>query len=98
MTIRWSSDSCDCIIDMETGTTNFEGWVQKCNLHKALTGQALLDGAATHNRTFQILEADQDDAVKRNTNTVSKRTEKASIIAAGPTEKNPRARRVRLGN
>jgi len=89
MTTRWLPDTCDCILLFQPGTTTFVQWEQRCDLHKALSGQTLLDTVLTHNRSFAIAMGVQNVKANRNANIATKIAAKAAIKAAGPTTINP---------
>jgi len=88
MTTRWLPDTCDCILLFTPGTTTFVQWEQVCDLHKALTGQTLLNTVIAHNLTFQISLPNQNNEGFRDTNVATKLAAKAAIIAGGATTKN----------
>jgi len=88
MTTRWSPDTCDCVLLFQVGTTTFVQWEQVCDLHKAFTGQTLLNTVIAHNLTFQISIPNQNNKMSRNANMATKIAAKAAIIAGGATLKN----------
>ncbi len=92
MTIIWSPDTCDCILEIDASENNVD-WIQKCDLHKALNDQAWIDAVVTHNLTFQISIGNQGMKANRTDNMVTKRAAKAAIKAGGATTKNPLAPR-----
>jgi len=85
MTIRWTPDTCNCIVDLEQGTTKYVDWVQKCEGHKDLDGQKLVDGIIKQCKKFQIKEDYTKDDM--NNNVIEKQKEKLRITKSGPVIK-----------
>ena len=50
--IRWSLDSCPCVVVYDDRDFTFVRWEKRCDEHKALDGQRLYDGIALHNKSF----------------------------------------------
>lgn len=85
MTIRWTPDTCNCIVDLEQGTTKYVDWVQKCLVHKDLNGQKLVDGIINQCKKFQIKENYTKQDMKNNV--IEKQNEKLKIAELGPVIK-----------
>lgn len=56
MTILWTPDTCLCIVEIEIVADNpiFINWIQKCQLHKNSSDQALVDQVAIQCRKYKI--------------------------------------------
>ena len=51
--MKWKPDTCDCIIECQSGNIGYISSVKKCNLHKRLpSNQAHLNAVLAHNKTF----------------------------------------------
>lgn len=91
MTIRYSPDTCSCIIFFENGSLKFVDWIQKCPGHADKDAQDLVDAIVAHNRSFQISITDQKSKTKRNENVKTKRAERNRIAKLGAaTRKIPK--------
>lgn len=90
MTLRWTPDTCYCILDYEivNGEAKFVGWVQKCHGHKDLDGQALFDECANNCKKYALSKADQKIRKKVLDNIKEKRDDKNKNFKAGPIVKN----------
>jgi len=55
MTTIYKPDTCQCEVEFHdvSGVPTYSNNFYRCEEHKALTGQALLDAVLTHNRSFQ---------------------------------------------
>ena len=87
MPTRWTLNTCDCIVIISgTDGETFVNWEQKCNEHKDLNDQALLDTILTHHRQY----ADQvgDTARQKADHATDRATEKARIRATGAPVRN----------
>lgn len=83
--IKYSPDTCDCVVEFDPNGSTFSRWHQRCFLHKDLDGQALLDAVLAHNRTFKIVNNATAKQVSKNV--TDKRTEKTRIQSLGQVEK-----------
>lgn len=88
MTIRYSPDTCSCIIDIAHGTFKYVNWVQKCPGHADKEAQDLVDTILTHNKSFSITKSDQKIKSKRKENVKLKRAEKNRIRKLGEVIKH----------
>lgn len=50
MSIRYSPDTCNCVILLESDCKTFFEWEKKCAKHKKFDGQKLFDEIAKTNR------------------------------------------------
>ena len=48
MTIEWSPDSCECILELSADLATLEDWAQKCHIHKGFANPDLLAEVKTH--------------------------------------------------
>ncbi len=85
MTIRYSPDTCGCVIDLEHGSEKFVDWVKKCPGHKDLDGQKLIDAIKTQCLKFQLQGEHTKEAVVANLKL--KRDEKANMKAVVVNDK-----------
>ncbi len=65
MTIEWSPDSCECILEVSDDIGTLEDWVQKCHIHKGFANPDLLAEVKTHcsglnNRFGQLTISEAD--------------------------------------
>jgi len=67
MTLEWSPDSCECILELSDDISTLEDWVQKCFIHKGFADPDLLDEVKTHcsgfNNRFGPITIDEADIV-----------------------------------
>jgi len=82
LTIRWTLDTCDCIIDLDMPNETFVAWVQVCQLHKDFNGQSLLNEVLAHNRTFDDRSENLTEEQKDQRNSL-RTTEKQRIRNMG---------------
>lgn len=68
MTLEWSPDSCECILETSDDIGTLEDWVQKCHIHKGFANPDLLAEVKTHCSGFNnrfgpisISQADKDE-------------------------------------
>ncbi len=86
MAIRYTPDTCDCIIEYDPTNVTYTNWVQKCFEHKDLDGQALQDAVFTHNQVYQVTGS--ESPVELATNRADKQAEKIRIRGLGAVTKN----------
>lgn len=48
--IRYSPDTCDCVIIVDPQFSRLETWEQKCQIHKNINDNALLNVILAHNK------------------------------------------------
>jgi len=91
--LRWTVDSCPCVIQFDPATGTFVTWESRCDEHKLLDSQALYDAVLIHNNGFNnqysvgptpTRQELEDEAVRIRGIKV---TEKDRITRAGPTER-----------
>jgi len=91
--LRWTVDSCPCVIQFDPATGTFVDFEARCDEHKLLVFQALFDAVLIHNNGFNNqfsvgptpTEQEIEDEVVRVTGL--KIAEAARIRANGPTER-----------
>ncbi len=82
MTTRWLSDCCQCIIELDNET--FVDFIQRCQIHKGFTRQALVTEVLSHNRSFPVTKVGtRPTAAELAVNEEEKRTERARIRVIG---------------
>jgi len=54
--MKWQPDSCPCIIKINLPENTLANVIQKCNLHKDMSGKKLLDAISSHNKKFASQE------------------------------------------
>jgi hypothetical protein len=64
LTIRYTPDTCDCIIDLSHDTITIEEWVQKCQMHKDFDGKKLKDKVFDHNKSIGVVTSDNPTLVE----------------------------------
>ena len=81
MTILWIPDSCLCEIEIDENS-DFVSWFNKCELHKNINENSLLNVVLTHNRNFnrRFTNPTKDE---KKLMIQDKRAEKLSIKASG---------------
>ena len=75
---KWRPDTCDCIIIVDETFTEILTVVQKCQLHKNINKNALLQVILAHNRGFNTANGRD-----KNQRKADKRTELMRIRALG---------------
>jgi len=91
--LRWTLDSCPCVIRFDPATETFDDYEARCDEHRTLQNQALYDGVKAHNNSFNNqysvgptpTEQELEDEANRITGL--KIAEAARIRANGPTER-----------
>lgn len=81
MTVLWTSDACKCEIEIDKDI-NFVSWFFKCEFHKNINDNALLNVVLTHNNNFNRRFTKPNASEKRQL-TLDKRNEVARIRALG---------------
>ena len=92
MPLRWYSDTCDCILIVQSNFSALISVDQKCELHKNLNDQAFLDAVLAHNQGFKIVGVvpNLPTEAEKSQNDANKRAEFARILAMGnPVRNNP---------
>ncbi len=90
--IKWIIDSCPCILLFEDSTITFSRREARCNEHRLLDGQALLDGVIAHNKSFNDqysvppTPTREEEKAEGLRITTLKIAEKERILRDGPTE------------
>lgn len=91
--LRWTNDSCPCVIQFDPATVTFVAWEARCDEHKLLVMQALLDAVLIHNNGFNNQYSTgptpTEQEIENETNRITglKIAEAARIRANGPTER-----------
>jgi len=80
--IRWTLDTCECIIDLDMPNETFSNSIQICQLHKNFRDQRLLTEILAHNRTFFDSRQNKTDLQKEEQIRL-RANEKARIRALG---------------
>lgn len=83
MTTKWAPDTCTCIIEHDENT-RLTKILQKCQYHRFLDGQALLDRVVSDNAAINLKPYDVD--VKENIRLTleAKAAELKRILEMGP--------------
>ncbi len=84
----YEPDTCQCKVEFHdvAGVATYSNNFYRCEEHKALTGQPLLDAVLAHNRSFQPTVANPKKATQKEKDTyrVMVKTEFDRINALGP--------------
>lgn len=78
----WHLDSCQCVLVFEQDIVEWDYAVSVCELHKALTEQALLDAVLAHNRSFNVPTGDLTER-QMNDQAIAREAEARRILALG---------------
>jgi len=81
MTILWTPDSCLCEIEIDD-LSNYVSWYNKCEFHKNINDNALLNVVLVHNRNFNRRFSNPNSSEKKLM-IQDKRAEKLRIKAMG---------------
>ena len=90
--LEWSPNTCPCLIQYDPATDTFVKSVRRCNEHRLVDGQPLLDAIQAHVRSFSRqfavdITAPKEDYIAESTRISElERAEKERIESEGPTE------------
>lgn len=87
MTILWTSDACKCEIEINENL-DFVSWFFKCEFHKNINDNALLNVVLQHNNNFNR-RFNNPNADQKRQLTQDKRNEVARIRALGGGIRKP---------
>ncbi len=89
MTQRYRPDTCPCVLLLSDDSSTFVDWEVKCDLHKALNDQALVNAVAAHNKSIDTLaENSTPSAIQIADHIAAKLVERLRVQALGPVVKN----------
>ncbi len=89
MTQRYRPDTCPCVLLLSDDSSTFVDWEVKCDLHKALNDQALVNAVAAHNKSIGPLAQNSNPTPTQVQDSHDlKVAERIRVVALGPVVKN----------